>query len=215
MRRGALREALEDARLDPGMIGADRAAREDGERGEPDQAPAAVGEAAQGEREQGEGERRRNGRNAATSTSRREEAAPDIRSRRRRRAGRPGRRWRGRGPCRGWSCLVAPAQAGAPGRHGSRRDASLRWHDGSPSALAGRPRPARGGRRRVAAEPGDGLQRVMELEVLDALGLQLLGGGGEARIGLAVVLDRRRCRPSTSLIRWRLRSASRSFGRDL
>src|SRR4051812_9132017 len=59
------------------------------------------------------------------------------------------------------------------------------------SPPARRPGPARGRRRRrgVAAEAGDGLERVIELEVVDSLGLELLGRHREAGIGLGVVLD--------------------------
>src|SRR3954468_17106290 len=81
----------------------------------------------------------------------------------------------------------------APRVHGSRIKSGMRGQGHSPpclpSALAGRAGAAGRGRRGVAAEARDGLQRVMELEVLYALGLELLRGGGEARIRLAVVLD--------------------------
>ena len=51
------------------------------------------------------------------------------------------------------------------------------------------PRDAAGGGDGGPAEPRQRLHGVIELEVVDALLLELLGRGGEARIGLAVILD--------------------------
>src|SRR3546814_10639943 len=45
--------------------------------------------------------------------------------------------------------------------------------------------------RRPGADAANRLQRIMELEILDALCLQLLGGRGEARVGLFVLFEQR------------------------
>src|SRR3954464_4595534 len=56
------------------------------------------------------------------------------------------------------------------------------------TSAAAAPRCARGGDG-GAADARDGLDRIIELEVLDALLLEVFGRGGESRIYLAVILD--------------------------
>src|SRR3546814_6143834 len=43
--------------------------------------------------------------------------------------------------------------------------------------------------RRPRADPPDRLQRIVELEILDALGFQFLRGRGEARVGLLILYE--------------------------